>query len=161
MKRLLLFLPLAALAMPPAPPPFLLVQQFKNVTLAWDYSDSTNVVHYHVYQGIASGTYTQRITVGITNRATLSVPILGVTNYFVATASDVEQESSNSNEVAWSYPFPPGMTQHVVTVSLDYRLGPTLEGPWTRTNTILTVVTNPPGNLFYRADRLVVTNLWR
>jgi hypothetical protein len=59
-----------------------------SVTLAWDPSPSTNVVGYTICYGPVSGSYTNVISVGNTNRATISGLTVGATYYFAATAVD-------------------------------------------------------------------------
>jgi len=75
------------------------------VTLAWNPSTSTNVVSYKVYCGLASGVYTNAISVGVTTNATITNLTAGVTYYFVATAVDASgNESPFSNEAVYSVP---------------------------------------------------------
>ncbi len=77
----------------------------QSVTLAWDASPGTNVVGYTLYEGNASGQYTNRIWVGNVLIFTLSPLTKGQTYYFVATASDAEGlESEYSNEVSYTVP---------------------------------------------------------
>ncbi|HWQ91074.1 MAG TPA: Ig-like domain-containing protein, partial [Clostridia bacterium] len=71
------------------------------VTLAWDPSPDTNVVGYHVYYGVASGEYTNKVSAG--NALTLRVEGLtpSSTYYFAATAhTETDVESDYSAEVS-------------------------------------------------------------
>jgi fibronectin type 3 domain-containing protein len=91
-----------------------------SVTLAWDPSASTNVIAYRIYYGVASGTYTNSITV--TNATTVSLGGLntGATYYCAATAIDRSGlESIPSNEIQYSpvaaRPFPATLALQVTS----------------------------------------------
>src|SRR5271170_777476 len=76
-----------------------------SVTLAWNPITSTNVVSYKVYCGLASGVYTNAISVCVTTNATITNLTPGVAYYFVATAVDASgNESPFSNEAVYSVP---------------------------------------------------------
>jgi hypothetical protein len=73
-----------------------------SLTLEWDASPSPEVVGYHLYYGVASGSYTSNIA--ISNVTTVEVPELlsGVTYYFAITAVAANgQESGFSNEFGY------------------------------------------------------------
>lgn len=73
-----------------------------NVTLAWNPSVGTNVAGYRIYQGVASGTYTNMVDVGNATNATLTNLVDGTTYFFAATAYDnIGLESIFSNEVSY------------------------------------------------------------
>jgi hypothetical protein len=75
------------------------------VTLAWDPSPDSAVAGYHLYDGIASLTYTNVIDVGNATNATVSGLVGGVTYFFAATAYDTNgQESVFSDEVSYTVP---------------------------------------------------------
>ena len=78
-----------------------------SVALAWNPSISTNVVGYNIYSGLASGVYTNKISVAgaATTNATLTGLVPGTTYYFAATAVDaLGDESPFSNETSYSVP---------------------------------------------------------
>jgi hypothetical protein len=81
-----------------------------SVTLAWDPSVSTNVAGYRVYYGVASGNYTNSVTVGSATNATVSGLAGATTYYFAATAYDVNGlESDFSSETNYTTPVPINM----------------------------------------------------
>lgn len=87
-----------------------------SVTLAWDPSPSTEVTGYRIYYGTTTGTYTQFLSVGNTNRATVTGLPSGVRYYFAATAiSRSGLESSFSTEVSQVIPSPtePSLTVRI------------------------------------------------
>jgi hypothetical protein len=87
-----------------------------SVTLAWDPSPSTEVTGYRVYYGTASGTYAAFLSVGNTNRATVTGLVAGVRYYFAATAlSSSGLESPFSTEVSQLVPSP---TQPTLTARI-------------------------------------------
>lgn len=87
-----------------------------SVTLAWDPSPATEVTGYRVYYGTASGTYAAFLSVGNTNRATVTGLAAGVRYYFAATAlSSSGLESPFSTEVSQLVPSP---TQPILTVRI-------------------------------------------
>src|SRR5512138_424583 len=56
-----------------------------NLTLAWDPSPDPSAAGYNVYYGSASTTYTNTVSVGNTNAATIYGLQTGTTYYFAAT----------------------------------------------------------------------------
>jgi hypothetical protein len=77
----------------------------QSVVLAWIPSSSTDVVGYRIYCGTASLNYCSQVTVGNTNRATISGLADGVTYYFAATSIDnAGDESAFSNETVYEVP---------------------------------------------------------
>ncbi len=73
-----------------------------SVALAWDPSTNANVVAYNLYYGVASQTYTNKVTVGAVTNATITGLVAGATYFFAATASDnLGLESDFSNEVPY------------------------------------------------------------
>jgi hypothetical protein len=80
-------------------------QVSSTVTLAWNPSADPNLAGYHVYQGVASHTYTNVIQVGPLTNATLSGLTQGATYFFAVTAYDnAGLESAFSNEITYSAP---------------------------------------------------------
>jgi hypothetical protein len=74
-------------------------------SLAWDPSPASDVAGYRLYDGIASGTYTNVIDVGNATNATVSNLVSGVTYFFAATAYYTHgQESVFSNEINYTVP---------------------------------------------------------
>ena len=109
----------------------------RSVTLAWDVSPSPNIATYFLYIGYNSGQYVDKLNTGNTNQFTVSDLISGKTYYFVATASDGEQESVFSNEVSYtvaSRPLPP--TLHPI-VSLTVQSKALGVVQWTDRTTVM------------------------
>lgn len=76
------------------------------VKLAWNASPDPSVIGYRIYYGAASGNYTNSITLGKTNSATISSLANGTTYYFATTAyTAVGAESSFSNEATYRVAF--------------------------------------------------------
>jgi hypothetical protein len=81
------------------------VAQTFTLTLAWDASPDAGVTGYRLYYGVASGQYTNSITVGNTTMATVTNLVKGVTYYFATTAYNASGvESPFSNEVTYTAP---------------------------------------------------------
>ncbi len=81
-----------------------------NLTLAWDVSTDPTAAGYNVYFGCASRGYTNMVTVGNTNYATISNLVRGATYYFAATTYNIAGlESDFSVEVSYTPPqnYPP------------------------------------------------------
>jgi hypothetical protein len=75
------------------------------VTLAWNPSTGPNVAGYHLYQGVASLTYTNEIDVGNVTNATVSGLTQGVTYYFAVSAyTAAGVESALTTEVSYTPP---------------------------------------------------------
>ncbi|HEX5220021.1 MAG TPA: fibronectin type III domain-containing protein [Verrucomicrobiae bacterium] len=71
--------------------------------LQWDPSPSPEVAGYRIYYGVASGTYTNAVSVGTVTTATISGLVTGTRYYFAATAFDgVGNESEFSNEASFT-----------------------------------------------------------
>jgi len=80
----------------------------ESVTLAWLASDSTNVAGYKIHYGTACGCYTNAVTVGNTNQATIPGLVPGRQYYFAATTLDrAGDESGYSNEAGYVMPVTP------------------------------------------------------
>lgn len=79
----------------------------QSVTLAWNPSTNSDVAGYNVYYGVASGVYTNVISLGNVTEATIPGLIEGVTYYFAAKArSSSGVESDFSNEAFYTVPLP-------------------------------------------------------
>src|SRR5438445_2946175 len=77
----------------------------QDVTLAWDASTDTSVTGYNIYYGLASGNYTNKVSVGNVTNATVPALVEGMIYFFAATASNASGlESDPSNEVSYSVP---------------------------------------------------------
>ena len=73
------------------------------VSLAWDPSDSQDVIGYNLYYGPASQTYTHKMTVGNTLVATVSGLTEGAAYFFCVTVyGSTGEESEPSNEISVS-----------------------------------------------------------
>ena len=78
-----------------------------SVSLAWSPGADPIIAGYNLYFGGASGCYTNRISVGKTNAATISCLVPGNTYYFAMTTCGVGGlESPLSGEVSWQVPKP-------------------------------------------------------
>ena len=76
-----------------------------SVTLDWDASTDPEVAGYNIYYGAASGLYTNMVSVGEVNSATITNVVPGATYYFAATAyNTVGLESDFSNEIPCTVP---------------------------------------------------------
>jgi hypothetical protein len=74
-----------------------------NVTLGWDLSPDPTAAGYNVYYGAAPRAYTNLVSVGNTNYATISNLVSGTTYYFAATTYNVAGlESDFSTEVSYT-----------------------------------------------------------
>lgn len=89
----------------------------ENVTLIWNPSDDPAVVGYKIYCGTASRSYSDVVTVGNTNSATLSGLVVGTTYYFAASSYDgAGNESAWSDEASYTVPSPlPALTSAVLS----------------------------------------------
>lgn len=75
------------------------------VNLAWDASTSTSVAGYNIYYGVASGSYTSKLSVGNQTSSTVTGLSEGKTYYFAVTARDASgKESARSNEISYNVP---------------------------------------------------------
>jgi hypothetical protein len=78
-----------------------------SVTLGWDPSPDSAIAGYRLYDGAASGTYTNVVAVGRATSATISNLVNGVTYFFAVTAYDTSgQESDFSDEISYTVPWP-------------------------------------------------------
>ncbi|HEV2395207.1 MAG TPA: Ig-like domain-containing protein [Verrucomicrobiae bacterium] len=74
-----------------------------SVTLAWNPSSDPTLAGYRVYQGVASQTYTNVLSVGTATNATVSGLTGGVTYFFAVTAYDTDGlESPYSNQITYT-----------------------------------------------------------
>lgn len=73
------------------------------ITLAWDGGPTTDITGYKLYYGTTSRQYQGSLSVGLTNRATITGLSAGTTYFFSATAVDrLGQESTNSMETFYT-----------------------------------------------------------
>ena len=78
-------------------------QSTGKVTLAWNPDSVSGLAGYHLYEGIASGTYTNDLSVGNQTNATISGLTLGVKYFFALTAyTSNGLESPFSNEISYT-----------------------------------------------------------
>jgi hypothetical protein len=133
-----------ALVLPSAAP----LPTSKAVALAWDAAESTwPVTNYAVYWGGASRVYTNHINCRTNLSGTVSNLVKGRSYYFGATATDSKgSESAYSNEVTNMVP--------VLKTSLVLTLTSS------RTNWAPIMMTNPPGQYFYRMAATKSGNTW-
>lgn len=86
------------------------------VTLAWNPSPDQTVTGYHLYYGVASRSYTNKVTVANVTMASVTGLQPGITYYFAATAFNAANtESDYSNEVSYSIPLLPADTACALT----------------------------------------------
>lgn len=77
-------------------------QASSSVSVAWNPSASSGIAGYRLYQGVASGSYTNKISVNQTN-ATVSGLVTGVKYFFAVTAyTTTGLESPYSNEITYT-----------------------------------------------------------
>ena len=77
----------------------------QNVNLAWNQSTDPSIVGYNIYYGPGSGNYTNSVTVGNINTASVPGLIAGATYYFAATCYDTNGvESLYSHEISYTVP---------------------------------------------------------
>jgi hypothetical protein len=80
-------------------------QTLGSVTLAWNRSPGSTIAGYRLYQGVASRTYTNSVTVGNVTNCTVSTLRTGVSYYFAVAAYDTAGlESQLSTEVSYNVP---------------------------------------------------------
>jgi len=97
-----------------------------NVNLAWNRSPSSNVAGYRIYFGIASGSYTNSVTVGSVTNYTISNLVNGVTYFFASKAYTTNGiESLFSNEALF---VPGGAAILQLTMAANRRANLTLTG---------------------------------
>lgn len=82
--------------------------QAAGVTLAWIPSPDPAVAGYNLYYGGTSGTYTNKVSVGLATSAVTSGLLVGVTYYFAATTYNAAGvESPFSSQVSYTVPAQP------------------------------------------------------
>jgi hypothetical protein len=75
----------------------------EDVTLAWDAPGGDSEIDgYRVHYGVASGSYTDTLEVGVATKATVTGLSDGTTYYFVVTAYNSVGESAPSNEASFT-----------------------------------------------------------
>ena len=116
-----------------------------NVTLAWSPSISPNVAGYKIYYGLASGVYSNTISVGSSTNATITGLAAGTTYYFAATAVDaLGVESPFSNETSYTPGVPTiqirAAATGLFTFTLSGLVGRTYEIEATQDFTVWTVI---------------------
>jgi hypothetical protein len=90
------------------------------VTLGWDSSPDPTVVGYNVYNGVASGTYTNVVDVGNATSISISGLVDGTTYYFAVTAyNSFGLESDFSGEISYLVPIAP-----ITLARLEIRIAP-------------------------------------
>ena len=120
-----------------------------NLTLAWSAVTDTNtpVAGYRLYSGTTSGVYTTVNTVlgSASTQCIVSNLLVGVTNYFAATAFDTNNlESAYSGEINYVLFLPPPPGSNVLMTLTTY-WAPTPTGPWqVFTGAPAVAITNPP-----------------
>jgi hypothetical protein len=152
--------------------PSLAVAQ-SQVTLAWDPSPDSAVIGYMVYQGPASGTYTNVTDVGTNLTVTVSLPPQGSTNYVAVTAyltNGLQGPYSSELKSAATSPAQAPVLRIALTATNQVQLSATglagraydvLAGQsLTNLTTIGTVTADASGNVAY-TDSVAPTNTVR
>ena len=122
--------------------------------LAWDPSPSPAVTNYNVYEGTASGDYTNETAAGLVTNYTVTGLARGVTYYYAITAQGAGLESPFSNEVNGTPPAPPLPPTALPIVTLVVENTPTLSPTnWSMVGSIQLSATNVSG--FYRSSLVV------
>lgn len=91
------------------------------VQLTWDLVPGMT---YNLYYGVGSGAYTNKVAVGATNYATVTLPSRGPTYFFAATAVASGLESDFSQEVSFrpaQPPSPPTNMRPPVVLSVQWK----------------------------------------
>jgi hypothetical protein len=91
------------------------------VQLTWDLVPGMT---YNLYYGVGSGAYTNKMAVGATNYATVTLPSRGPTYFFAATAVASGLESDFSQEVNFrpaQPPSPPTNMRPPVVLSVQWK----------------------------------------
>jgi hypothetical protein len=91
------------------------------VQLTWDLVPGMT---YNLYYGVGSGAYTNKLAVGLTNYATVTLPGRNATYYFAATAVASGLESDFSHEVSFTPaqpPSPPTNMRPPIVLSLQWK----------------------------------------
>lgn len=128
-----------AFLVPSNPPPV--------VQLAW--SPSPLAATYAVYYGVGSLQYTNKIPVGNTTNAIVTLPARGVTYFFAVTASSSGGlESQFSNEVNFTPATPPAAPQMKPIVILAIQASPKSDGLFADTGMNWSVSPDQPGQFF-------------
>ena len=116
------------------------VQAAQSITVAWDRNPETSVAGYRVYQGVASGAYTNVVDTGNATSAIISNLVEGATYYFAVTAYNIlGLESDYSNEA--SYTIPPALARLQIRAAPAGQFVVTVTGHPGRTYEILATQT--------------------
>lgn len=123
------------------------VRKTPYVTLLWNIPTNQNgITGFRVSQGPQSQHFTNSYLLPFTNSASISNLVKGSTYYFeVRSVDNGGNESDASNEVSYTVPLPPPVTNYVILV-IDSATS--ANGGWT--NRWTAVLTNPPGESFFR-----------
>jgi hypothetical protein len=126
---------------------------FPQITLAWDPSPGTNIIaSYQIYWGTSSHAYSNSVSAGLTNTATISIPAGPI--YIAATAVDENGlESDFSNEVIYSNEAPAktNLQVTITTTGTSILYARSVLGPWTATNRTALFWTNPIPPWYFRS----------
>lgn len=99
------------------------------VQLTWDLVPGMT---YNLYYGVGSGAYTNKVAIGATNYATVTLPSRGATYFFAATAVADGLESEFSQEVSFrpaQAPSAPTNMRPPVVLSVQWKSAVN-EGEW-------------------------------
>jgi len=117
------------------------------VQLTWDLVPG---VTYNLYYGVGSGMYTNKVSVGATNYATVVLPSRAATYFFAATAVASGLESEFSTEVSFrpaQPPSPPANMRPPIVLSLQWK-GASNDAEWADAGMDWGVWPEKPSGLF-------------
>ncbi|MFZ0826422.1 MAG: fibronectin type III domain-containing protein [Verrucomicrobiia bacterium] len=132
--------------------------QAASVTLAWNASTDPTVSGYNLYYGGTSGSYTNKVSVGLATRNVTPGLLVGVTYYFAATTYNAAgMESLYSGEVSYTVPpqpqavgimaMPPGQFAMTLTGTVGHTYDIEATQDFKTWTVIGTVTVGPSGSL--------------
>jgi hypothetical protein len=139
LRRLLLFLPLAAALLLTAAGP----ASAASLRLSWEPNQESDLAGYRLHYGTSSRSYSSIVPLGNRTNHVVAGLAAGTTYYFAVTAHDVkDQESGFSNEASWTAPASVEVS-HLQPG--DYQLAPLGIGDYYYTDRDYVITTMPPG----------------
>lgn len=131
------------------------------VSLAWNLPTLTGstVTNVYLYQGSASGQYTNKIPLGVATNTTFVLNARGVAFFFAVTLKDSNGlESVFSNEATYTAPNPPPPPSMKPLVVLVVQAAPSATGAFADTGMNWSVASDQPEQVFRLAiQRGIVT----
>lgn len=131
------------------------------VSLSWNLPTLTgsNITNVYLYQGSASGQYTNKIPLGVATNTTFVLNARGVAFFFAVTLKDSNGlESVFSNEVNYTAPNPPPPPTMKPLVVLVVQSAPSATGAFAQTGMNWSVASDQPEQAFrLQIQRGIVT----